>query len=151
MRKNRKYIAAGIIALVAVIGICVYAYAEIRDESEFSRTVNISTESESTSGQLQDESGISAKAASETAVSSAVSKYGIQESTVRDLEAEREYEGGELVWEVTFDAADQNGHSCEFEYRVSCEDGTVTHHHMECEDDDLDDQHEIDDVIITMT
>jgi hypothetical protein len=137
MKKSRKLLVAGILTLTAVAGVSLYAYADNSDES-----ILLSSNS-SASDQTAQVSDITAENASETAISSAVSEYGIQESTVRDLEVEREYENGKVFWEVTFDAEDENSRYCEFEYWVSYEDGTVTYHDMEYED--RDDQCEMDD------
>ena len=136
MRKNRKWMAGGILAITALLGVSLYAYADIRDENTRSNTSSVSTEAAVTSGQQAQGSSASAAKASEAALSSAASQYGILESSVRDLEVEQEYEGGKTFWDVTFDAENQDNQYCEYEYHVSCEDGTVTHHHRECEDTD---------------
>jgi hypothetical protein len=136
MKKSRKFIAAGIITLTAVIGISVYAYANIREDNTLHLTTGGQTKTAVTSEQTEHSIGISAEDARETVLSKAVSEYGIQESSVKDIEIEREYEGGTEVWEVTFDAVDQDNRYCEFEYHVSGEDGTITHHCMEHEDVD---------------
>lgn len=163
MKKNRKFMAAGIITLAALSGIGFYAFADTRDSSTVMRTESIAAETAATTEQMNQQtmeqtiqqtteqtnqqSGISATKAKETALESAVTKYGIQESSVRDLDVEREYEGGKYVWEVTFDAEDQNNRYCEYEYLISCEDGTVSHHHMEYEDiEDCEDMEDCDDM-----
>lgn len=148
MKKNKKLLVAGIIALVAVIGIGLYAYADSRDDSTSLNTGSSSIGTATTLDQqtTTQTTGISAKEAKEKALSSAESKYGIKRSTVRDLETDREYEGGTYIWEVTFDARDKNNKLCEFEYHVTCEDGKITHHHKEYEGaDDLYENEDADD------
>lgn len=137
MKKNRKFIVIGVIAAVAVLGICLYAYAENNDDDMALNSGNISTGSAATSEESLQDSVISAEQAGETAVNSAVLDYGIKESSVRDMEVDIEYEGGKDVWEVTFDAADQNDKYCEFEYLISRTDGSILYRHLEY--DDVDD------------
>lgn len=140
MKKSRIFMIAGIItlALVAAIGIGIWSFAGSGSmqgsatEATAKTALNTSTDS----------SRINASSAKEKAISEAAAKYGISKSSVCDLEAERDYENGECVWDVSFDAAKKNGKTCEFEYEISCADGTVKNHHMEYDDQDDRYEHE---------
>ncbi|MGI6205594.1 MAG: hypothetical protein ACOYJI_03035 [Anaerovoracaceae bacterium] len=132
MKKNRKLIITLVVVIAVVVGITICVYAGTRSDNTISGTGSVST----TTSSSDQGNTISSSTASDTAISTAVSDYGIQESSVCDLDVEKEYEGGKYVWEVTFDAMDKNDQYCEFEYNVSCDDGSITNHHKEYEDQD---------------
>jgi hypothetical protein len=140
MKKNRKFMIAGILALVAavVIGTSIPSFADSRDTGSASTTeaVETATQKKVTTNL------ITASEAKKKAVNHAVRKYGISRSSVYDCETDRDHENGREVWEVSFNAKNSSGRVCEFDYDISCSDGSIERHHTEYDDDD---RYEIDD------
>lgn len=72
--------------------------------------------------------------AKNAAINNAVKKLSAKKSTIRDVEVEKDYFRGQLVWEVSFDGKRTNKKGWyEFEYVIDVATGKILH--VECERD----------------